>query len=456
MRDVVGWLLFAIVGLLFLIVALSVRLTFSSSTAPPVPVPTTTDPLEAAFLQSKKPMEESEESYTMSRLRRNTELRFYVDKSVLAQRLQPLALVKNVTTLVRGYARALSMCSTLSNSLGITGAMQSIPGAETRKLDDLYLSSSSPYSPFFCMNVPISAIVHTSDVRARDEQQLRDVREAGSKMSLFPVDADVIDQVARMASQTLQMASISWQHLTSASHITALHEVASRNSIASSSVHTASSMGYTPNAFFARDLEALGRLDAPESLLQMISYDHLPAVGRLVFGDHQDKIIMSTTACVCGLHLGIPRNLAFYFDSQTPHGRIIVEAVITEGGHASQRPTPLVTAQGLPWANQLSDERHGVSAAYATLDEQLRKAVGLEGNVGFPATSKITIDQMRLPWTGQGHLENHGQRALRTVEGSEALCIQYCQHLAYTLKSKALEVPAVDRNMTRYGGTANP
>lgn len=455
-RDGVGWLLFTIAGLLCLVAALWVKLSFSSPAASLAPVPTTTSSLEAAFLQSKKPMEAPEESYTMSRLQRNTELRFYVDKSVLAQRLQPLALVKNVTNLVRGYARALSMCSTLSNSLGITGAMQSIPGAETRKLDDLYLSSSSPYGPFFCMNVPISAIVHTSDVRARDEQQLRDVREAGSKMALFPVNADVIDQVARMASQTLHMASISWQHLTTASHMTSLHEIPSRDAIASSSVHSAAAMGYTSKAFFARDLEALGRLEAPESLLQMISYDHLPAVGRLVFGDHQNTIILGTTACVCGLHLGLPRNLAFYFDSQAPHGRITVEAVITQGGHASSGPTPLVTSQGLPWANQLSDERHGVSAAYASLDEELRKAAGLEGNAGFPATSKITIDQMRLHWTGQGHLESHGQRVLRTVEGPEALCIQYCQHLVYVLKSKALEVPAADRNMTRYGGTASP
>lgn len=451
----------AFIGLAVIMAWTKAILEYHSSqvtSSSPVQLQQQTSTLDAAvLLQTKKPLEESDESFTMSRLRRNTELRFYVDKSVLAQRTQPLALVGNVTNLVRGYARALSMCATLSNALGITGVMQTIPGAEDRMLDDLYLSSSSAYSPFFCMNVPISAIVHTNDVRARDEQQLRDVREAGSKMPLFPIDADVVDQIARMASQTLQMASISWQQLTAPSYVAALHTEASRSAVASSPVHSATALGYSANAFFARDLEALGNLSDPKSLLQLVPYDYFPDVGRLVFGDHQNSIILGTTACVCGLHLGLPRNLIFYFDSQAPRGRVTLEPVITQGGRsASHGPVPLVTASGLPWANQLSDERHGVSAAYLALDEALRKAAGLEGGMGFPATNKITIDSMRLPWVNQRHLENHGQRVLRTVEGAEALCIQYCQYLAYTLKTKALELPPTERDMTRNGGTASP
>ena len=240
---------------------------------------------------------------------------FYDNGSLVSD----IVLEEQVAIFLRGYDRAMIACQSatstdgphLHKNSGIADAK-----ADWRYSNALYLSSSSLYSPYFCINFPVAQVLLSpqerveremrllKDVSARNqrryqEDRLRREKELDAKSQ--HVGANVIG-----AWRELKTQGYGLDYATSPTDV-----------FATSPIHNTDVMGYDHSGFLARQLFALGQPTTSSAGVQHVSYAsvfHLMhdltsgfvAIEKYVTG------CKARDVCLCGPHMGLARHVVGY------------------------------------------------------------------------------------------------------------------------------------------------
>ena len=320
-----------------------------------------------------------------------------------------LSTLHSVRDFVRGYARSVYACDLLLRVLNyhttIAVNQERDEFGHSRYNKTLYLASSSAYSPYFCVNLPKFALLQT-DID-------------GPTLNGWQISEQLWNNVKDVWFTNMNQG------------LYATTALSSGQLFAESPLHTAAAMLYLDTHLFARDFEALGKPRASEASLVMniVSYDALSYKTQHLYGPPP------TPQCYCGLHKGLARHIVNYVDAHYPQGRLFVEPIIVQRGE-----TIVMDVHTLPWVSQVN-----MSEPYFQVDHQLRTEFNMST---LRISIDITIDAIRLTYSGsRDPVKRTSARLVTLLAGNTALCVQYCESMAYALKQRSYQLPLEERRL---------
>jgi hypothetical protein len=250
-------------------------------------------------------------------------------------------------------------------------------------------------------------------------------------------------------------------------------------------------LGYQTKGFLARNLTALGRLAKPDAVVSFIPYDHLIDLfvaihqATLDHNTHKGHSSTSNHLCVCGPHVNLARHVVFYADGH--HRQVVyLEPIVVQSSSTSvlissphqQQQQPLAQssnnnnkkstgvhhsgkrsfawtgavtttstqAEGKVVPRDTQKQPYSLYEQYVLTDLALRSRLHLDEGVPMATSIKVEFIQVEpsAPNAGRSQfadeeprnfVNNNGARGLAQIDGQEALCIQYCEKMAYTLMS---------------------
>ncbi len=385
--------------------------------------------------------------------------------------------ISSVDDFIRGYVRARIYCEEVAHALGWKGILETMPRSKHGFNDTRYLSAASLYSPYFCLNFPIALFlgsdpatslrVHYSSSEGGANRWNAPVhpyagalktnwfrRVAGAARHVASGPDFLIDSILEAVFDPSKP-----EQLVQAFGNLVGHVLPSSGTfdVGASPLHNAALLGYQSEGCLVRATEQLGNRHYPRGGIHVLPYatfDDLMAR----FHDEQNEQTHADTVCLCGPHIGLARHIVVYLSPREPIRSFYLEPVILESSDSDNKggsidadssfsPLQRVTTQALIW---IPPSPHAMSSTkfihrYQILDHEFRKRTDFHF---MYARAAVIVDSMVLAYDTQDNLPKYlGQRRQKRVDGQEALCIQYCQHLAYAVMNQVQTVPSEEQQL---------
>lgn len=430
--------------------------------------------------------------------------------------------------IANGYATARLVCLEASKSVGwhvsrptaltTTTAKASPSAGKTRKPkshvsqtterfhNPLYLSSASVYSPYYCVNLPLSETLlargsSSSPSLASFYGNFKN--RVGTKRTRKEMEKQ---QARQLQQNNLGLTNFykSWHSLVEGNSAVS-YTTSKSDSFVTSVIHNSVVMGFLNKYVVMRNLLALGHSDDPKLQVSLVSYTSIIDALRLILEGHsqilqRSKSMNAQSVCMCGPHINMARHIVGYANARRKRAVVYFEPIITSAPPSpdDEKTVTYDLREALfPWSWNLLDnlefdetsphydsESLGTEfkpslvggkvtseirsyISYAVADTLFRRKVLPETAQSLVVQPKITVEYMRVD-KGEGQtyyspsnndhgaeedddsMENEdsesvlyhehvhdGKRTVTEVEGQEALCIQYCQQVAYSLAGYA-------------------
>lgn len=456
------------------------------------------------------------------------------------KRFDLIAFKDKSMAILDGYAIARLACIEVSKNVGWhVSRARSVASSKQRKnksppmaslerfKNPLYLSSASVYSPYYCINLPLSETLvnrwsasGTSASLASDggyhrRQAAKNSRKERERARQRQIKQDAVGLTAfYTAWRDLAKGNSATSYVTSASE-----------SFATSVIHNSLIMGYLRNHVVTRDLLKLGTKEASESRVSMISYTAIMDSLRSIVDGHEQFMQLFNlptrhSVCMCGPHINMGHHVVGYADARHKRAVVYFEPIITSSPPTADDVNAVsydMEVTLFPWIFVVFDRMDmnkssptyksdemltGLAEAlsgttvteelmayvsYAISDTLFRFNVMTPAMPTFLASTKITVEYMRIDKSTSSYTSRHntryesadgdddenesfetflhsdhvhdGKRTVTEVEGQEAICIQYCQQLAYSMvvyADKSYEQGAIKPENTSPTPTPKP